>query len=238
MIGAARPRARAKLQLVALKHRPREVGALSLHSPHFDPHQAHMLEVDAAFDVTNINGLETNGSNKLHDGTFGARVISAEHHRGLKGAVVGVDSVPEIFVAVNVKAAHHVGRWKKFLNNFTAALAAAAVGETRPNWIGAINNNFSVQVKPLDAIGNSGVRAANEHYASSLDRFHHVHCGEAGSLGERCLGFFGARIASRKDDLLAQLEELRGKSAADAAEKFGVRLRVWIGLIFLVHLPS
>ncbi len=136
----------AEAKLFTLKHPPREIGALSLHSAHFDPHQAHVLEVDAAFDVTNIYGLEAQCGNKFDDGTFGAGVVSAEHHCGLKRAVVWVGSVPEIFVAVNVEAIHDLGVRKEFLNNFATTFATARVGKTRPNWIGAVDNNFSVQV--------------------------------------------------------------------------------------------
>ncbi len=39
--------------------------------------------------------------------------------------------------------------------------------------------------------------------------------------------------------MLALLEELRSKSAADAAQKCGLRKRVWpnIGLTVFVHIP-
>lgn len=208
-----------RAKLLALQHGPREVGAFPLHSRHFHPHQAHVLEVDAAFDVTNINGLKTHGGNKLDHCTFGAGVVSAEHHCGMKVSIFWVGSVPEIFEAVDLEAAHDVGRGKKLLNNFATAFTTATMGEARSNWIGAVDNGFSVQVKSLDAIGNSGVRAANEYHCCSLDSFRHTNSCKAWSLGECCSCFVRAWIASSEDDMFAQLEELCCKSTSDAAQR-------------------
>jgi len=64
--------------LVALQHGPGEVRALALHSCHLNPHEAHVLKVDAAFNVTNVDSFISDPCNKLADRVFGVSIVSAE----------------------------------------------------------------------------------------------------------------------------------------------------------------
>jgi hypothetical protein len=113
--------------------------------------------VDAAFDVTNINGLKTHGGYKLDHCTFGAGVVSAEHHCGrMKVSIFWVGSVPEIFEAVDLEAAHDVGRGKKLLNKFATAFTTATMDEARSNWIGAVEYGFPFKSSPLMQSATAG----------------------------------------------------------------------------------
>ncbi len=182
-----------------------------------------MLQVDAALDITDVNWLKSDGSNKLADRLLCTGIVSAEQHRGLQRAIASINGVSEIFVTVNIEAVHNMRFWKKLLHNFTTALASAAVSQASTNRIGAVYNSFSDQVKTLDAFGNSGVRAAYKHERCAFHGLSHIHGGKAGSFSESRLSFGGVGIASGEDDMFSKLEELRSKSRSDADQVVSVR---------------
>ena len=132
-----------------------------------------------------------------------------------------ISGVTKVLVAINVEAIDDVSCRNKLLNLFASALAAASVSQTRANRIGAVNHDFPAQVKTLDDVLNSRVRAAEEHASGTLDSGANVDSGEARRFIESCLGFGRIGIASSKDNRFSDFEELAGKGAADAARRKG-----------------
>ena len=148
---------------MALKHGPCEVRALALHSAHLHPHQAHVLQVDAALYVAHVYRLESDGGNKLADSKLGTGVVAAEQHCRLDVAVARIRGVLKVFITVNVEAADNMRRREQLLNNFASAFAVATVSQTGTNRVSAIHDDFPAEIETLHAFGHRWVGAAQEH---------------------------------------------------------------------------
>ena len=159
-----------------------------------------MFKVDAGFDIAHVHRLESDPRCKLADSLFGGGIVSAQQHCRLEITVARISGIAKIFVAVNVEAVDDVSRWNELLENFASAFAATAVGQARTHGIGAVDDDFSAQVKTLDDISNGRVRAAKEHASGGLDSGAHVHSGEAGRFSQSSLGFGRIGIASGEDN--------------------------------------
>src|SRR4030067_235267 len=131
------------MRALSREHGPYESSAPTLHTPHFDPQQSHMLQVEAHRDIACVHRLPTKLTAQVTNDSLCLGIVPGNKHGRSQITIARVSAVFEIFVAKNGEGLYDLCFGYEFLHVLSSRdFILKSVCQSGADWIGAIYKDF------------------------------------------------------------------------------------------------